>query len=63
MAKGKKYTEAQKKAYYSGMGYAVCQEGKRIDFKSEENKDSFRAGLKKGKERSTKYPDRKGSNK
>lgn len=59
MAK-RKYTAAQRKAYYSGMGYAACQAGKRIDFKSEQNKASFKAGLAKGKERAAKLPKKSG---
>ena len=63
MAKRQKYTEAQKKAYYSGMGYAVAQSGKRIEFKSEVNKESFKAGLKKGTAKTSKLPDKKRGNK
>lgn len=59
-AKKSKYTAAQRKAYYSGMGYAMCDAGKRIEFKSEANKESFKAGLKKGKEKAAKSSDRKG---
>ena len=58
-----KYTAAQKKAYYSGMGYAACMEGKAIPFKNEKNKESFKAGYKKAKEQVKGYPDRKGGNK
>lgn len=56
----KRYTAAQKKAYYSGMGYATCMEGKAIDFKNEDNKESFKAGLAKGKERAKTLPNRRG---
>ena len=62
MAKRKKYTEAQKKAYYSGMGYVIAQAGKRIDFKSPENKECFVAGMKKGKEKIPTLQDKKGGN-
>lgn len=44
------YTQAQKMSYYSGIGYAVCNLSKRIDFKSDKCKSSFSAGYKKGKE-------------
>lgn len=54
---GKKYTEAQKKAYYSGMGYSAGRRGKKIPFKSEKNKQSFREGYKKGVTVIVKYPD------
>ena len=43
-AKRSKYTAAQKKAYQSGIAYAIAIEGKRIDFKSADNKESFKAG-------------------
>ena len=56
----KRYTAAQKKAFYSGMGYGACMEGKAIPFASEANKESFKAGLKRGQEKSKKYPSRKG---
>lgn len=51
-----KYTRAQKKAYYSGMGYRAAHEGKAIPFKSEKNKESFRRGYKKAGESVKKYP-------
>ena len=44
------YTQAQKMSYYSGIGYAVSNLSKRIDFKSDKCKQSFSAGYKKGKE-------------
>ena len=55
-----KYSRAQKKAYYSGMGYRAGQEGKAIPFKSEKNKQSFRDGYKKAKKAVAKYPKIKG---
>ena len=61
-AKRSKYTAAQKKAYQSGIAYAIAIEGKRIDFKSADNKESFKAGLAKGKEKAKKCSDRKGGN-
>ena len=63
MPKKKKYTAAQKKAYYSGMGYGACMDGKSIPFQNEENKESFKAGLEKGRTKAKNYPNRKGGNK
>lgn len=58
--KQSKYTKAQKLAYYSGMGYATAYSGKAINFKEESNRDSFRAGYKRGsamiKAAPNKYP-------
>ena len=59
--KGKsKYTRAQKRAYYSGMGYATAYSGKAIHFDKPENRESFEAGWKQGKamarQNPTKYP-------
>lgn len=50
MPKGKKsnYTRAQKRAYYSGMGYATAYHNKQINFATPENKESFKAGYKQG---------------
>lgn len=62
MPNKKKYTEAEKKAFYSGMGYAACMEGKAIPFKNEDNKASFKAGLEKGKDKVKNYPNRRGGN-
>lgn len=58
MAKSK-YSSGQKKAYYSGMGYAAAHKGKKIDFKSEKNKQSFREGYRKGVTVIVNYPDLK----
>lgn len=52
----KKYTKAQKKAYYSGMGYRAGQMGKKIPFKNADNKESFRNGYKKAKNAVNNYP-------
>ncbi len=56
-----KYTSAQKKAYYSGMGYACAANGKAINFKNEKNKQSFYAGWGAGKKKiasdAERYPD------
>ncbi len=60
MAKKKgKYTSGQKKAYYSGMGYAAGRKGKKIPFKSDSNLESFRKGYSAGVEIIVKYPDLK----
>ena len=55
----KKYSSGQRKAYYSGMGYAAAQKGKRIPFQSEKNLTSFREGYRKGVTVIVKYPDLK----
>lgn len=59
MAKEKqtKYTAAQRKAYYSGMGYRAGYEGKQIPFKNDKNKQSFREGFASVKVIVSKYPD------
>ena len=48
MAKRKRYTNAQRKAYYSGMGYRTAYEGKGIDFQNNGCRDSFKAGFNQG---------------
>ena len=40
MANKKKYTPAQKRAYYQAQGYAACMAGKRIECKSESDRKS-----------------------
>ncbi|GEM_PF-3558101 len=57
--KRSKYTNGQKKAYYSGMGYRAAREGKQIPFRNAENKESFRAGFNAALETVRKYPDLK----
>ena len=52
-----KYTNGQKKAYYSGMGYRAARLGKKIPFRNAENKESFRAGFNAALETVRKYPD------
>lgn len=42
------YTDAQKFAYGAGIGYGAAKSNKRMPVR-DENKDSFRAGYKKGK--------------
>ncbi len=53
-----KYTRAQKKAYYSGMGYRAAMENKKIPFKSEKNLNSFRQGYKNAAANVSRYPNR-----
>lgn len=59
MAK-KKYTNAERKAYYSGMGYRIAHDGKAIKFENATIRDSFTAGYKSGgkviAKRPRKYP-------
>lgn len=57
----KRYTAAQRKAYYSGMGYRAAMEGKAIPFKKDENKESFRQGFRKAKDVVAAYPNRGGN--
>ena len=57
MAKKSKYSQAQKRAYYSGQGYRAAYEGKAIPFKSENNKKSFKEGFKSVKIIVSGYPD------
>lgn len=40
------FSDAQKRAYYSGQGYKLGQQGKAIKFKNEQNRQSFRNGFK-----------------
>ena len=57
--KGKsKYTRAQKRAYYSGMGYATAYHNKQINFATPENKESFKAGYKQGVAMAKQTPDK-----
>lgn len=56
MARRKKYTEAQKKAYYSGMGYRAGQKKKHIPFKNKKNLQSFRDGYRAAGGTVEKYP-------
>lgn len=62
MASRKKYSPAEKRAYYQAQGYAACMAGKRIECKSEKTKASFKAGLKKMQGKTANMPDRKGGN-
>ena len=57
MAK-KKRSAAQKKAYYSGMGYRAGEQGVVILFKNPENRESFRNGYRKAKNAVSRYPKR-----
>ena len=45
MAKEKKYTAAQKKAYYRGQGYRAGMSGKRIPYSNFKHKESFQEGF------------------
>lgn len=58
MARKSKYTAAQKKAYYSGMGYRAGQSGKRIPFSNKRNLESFRNGYRAAAGKVNRYPDR-----
>lgn len=57
-----KYTKEQKLAFDTGMGYAVANKGKKINFSKPQNKASFDAGYKRGceivKKNPSKYPNR-----
>ena len=63
MSKNQKYTQGQKRAYYSGQGYRAAYEGKAIPFKSEKNKRSFQEGYTSVKITVSKYPDLKSKKK
>lgn len=59
MAKKQKYSEAQKRAYYSGQGYRAGQESKVIPFKNPKNKESFKQGYRSVKIIVANYPEKK----
>lgn len=59
MAKKRKYTADQKRAYYSGQGYRAAYEGKKIPFKNAKNKESFCEGYNSVKVVVSRYPDLK----
>lgn len=46
MARRKRYSKAQKRAYYSGQAYRAGASGKRIRFRNRRNRDSFRSGYR-----------------
>lgn len=50
------YSAAEKKAYYSGMGYRIAYAGKAIPFKNKKNRDSFAAGYAAAGKAAKKYP-------
>lgn len=52
----KTYSQAEKKAYYSGMGYRAAFEGKAIPFKNADNRASFKSGFNKAKKTVARYP-------
>ena len=56
MSDKKKYTHAQRKAYYSGMGYRVAYEGRGISFKSAERRKSFQEGYSSIRDKLDRYP-------
>ena len=58
MAKTKKYTAAQKKAYYRGQGYRAGMSGKRIPYSNLSRKKSFQEGYSSVKIIVGKYPTR-----
>lgn len=55
------YTNSQRMAYYSGMGYRTAYDGKKIVFSTDELRKSFQDGYKRGgriiKTNPKKYPD------
>ena len=53
-----KYSNAEKRAYYSGQGYRAGLENKVIPFKNPKNKASFGAGFRSVKEKVAKYKSR-----
>lgn len=55
-SKKKKYTAAQKKAYYRGQGYRAGQRGKKIPYKNETSLKAFRDGYTSVKVTVEKYP-------
>lgn len=56
----KKYTAAQKRAYWAGQGYAACNAGKRVPYSSAQQA-SFKAGYNKGRQKAAKYPNKGGN--
>ena len=63
MSKKSKYTAAQRKAFYSGMGYRAAYEGKEIPFKNDKNKQSFKEGFASVKVIVSNYPELKNKRK
>lgn len=57
----KKYTAAQKRAYWTGQGYAACNAGKRVPCSSAQTEASFKAGYNKGRQKAAKYPNKGGN--
>ena len=54
------YTAAERKAYVTGKAYRLGRDGRKIRFKSEKNRESFRAGYRAAKsERYEKFSDKK----
>lgn len=57
MAKGKKYSYNQQKAYYTGRGYRAGQAKKRIPYKNNAHLQSFRDGYRSAANAVKRYPD------
>ena len=55
-AKPRQFTRAQKRAYHSGMGYAVSFYGRGIHFQDPSLKKSFAAGYNSGIEKMRRKP-------
>lgn len=45
----KRYTPAEKRAYYRGQGYAAAKAGKKVNCKTDAEKASCSRGYKSGK--------------
>ena len=52
----KKYTRNQWNAYHSGRGYRLGYEKRKIEFKNDQNKASFRKGYANIGKKLDKYP-------
>lgn len=53
----RQFTEREKRAYSAGCGYAAAKAGKRVDCKTEKEKESFRNGVKSVRERKKRIQD------
>lgn len=54
----KRYSKNQRQAYYSGMGYSVGYKNRKINFRSDTLKQSFREGYAAGIRSQRKSPDK-----
>lgn len=52
----KKYSDKNKRIYYSGMGYAIGHKGQGINFQNPENRSIFQKGYSAGLKRAAKNP-------